>query len=233
MEKSSYLSIKQWAEADRPREKLLQKGVENLTDAEIIAILIGSGTREISAVELAKQILNSVDNDLNELAKLGVQKLIKNYKGIGEAKAISIVAALELGKRRRVLEIKEKNRVNSSKDIAYIFQPIISELHHEEFWFLTLNTGNRILGRHRLSQGGLSATVADVRIIMKEAIDKQATALVLCHNHPSGNSAPSNEDINLTKRISKAANLFNIRVLDHVIVTESGYFSFADEEMMP
>ena len=222
------LSIKDWAIEDRPREKLIAKGLQSLSDAELIAILIGSGNREETAVELSKRILKSAGNNLNTLGKLNLNDLQK-FKGIGDAKAITIVAALELGRRRKLSEIIEKKIVRSSKDIFEFFHPILADLPHEEFWVVFLNQSNKIIDKYRVSQGGIAGTVIDVRLIMKAAIEKLASGIILCHNHPSGNLKPSKSDIDITKKLRDAGEIMEIKVLDHIIVTDESYFSFADE----
>ena len=222
------LSIKDWALEDRPREKLVAKGLPSLSDAELIAILIGSGNREETAVELSKRILKSAQNNLNILGKLSLNDLQK-FKGIGEAKAITIVAALELGRRRKLSEIIEKKIIQSSKDVFEFFHPILADLPHEEFWILFLNQSNKIIDKYRVSQGGIASTVIDVRLIMKAAIEKLASGIIVCHNHPSGNLKPSKSDIEITKKLREAGNIMDIKVLDHVIVTDEKYFSFGDE----
>ena len=193
------LSIKDWAIEDRPREKLIAKGLQSLSDAELIAILIGSGNREETAVELSKRILKSAGNNLNTLGKLNLNDLQK-FKGIGDAKAITIVAALELGRRRKLSEIVERKIIRSSKDIFEFFHPILADLPHEEFWVVFLNQSNKIIDKYRVSQGGIAGTVIDVRLIMKAAIEKLASGIILCHNHPSGNLKPSGSDIKITKK---------------------------------
>ena len=228
MEEYTCLKIKDWAVEDRPREKLLKKGISSLSDAEIIAILIGSGTRNESAVDLSKKILKSANNNLNELGKLGISDLIK-MKGIGEAKAITILAALELGRRRKISEIINKKKITQSKDIFEFFQPLIGDLPHEEFWILLLNRSNRIIEKYKISQGGISGTVIDVKIILKNAIEKLASSIILCHNHPSGNREPSSADDSITQKLKKGAELLDIQVLDHIIVADTNYFSYADE----
>lgn len=222
--------IRSWAEEDRPREKLLLKGGEALSDAELIAILIGSGVPGESAVDVAKAILKSADNNLNELGKLSVKNLMK-FKGIGEAKAITIVAALELSKRRRIAEIKEKEKIGSSKDVFEYFHHL-ADLRNEEFWVMYLNRANKIISAQRISQGGITGTVADTRIIFKNALDHLACGVILCHNHPSGNLSPSEEDKSLTKKIKQAGQLLDINTLDHLIISDTGYFSFADEGLL-
>jgi len=225
------LSIKQWAEEDRPREKLVLKGKSTLSDAELLAILISTGTKNESAVELAKRILNNYKNDLNELGKLSVKQLMET-KGIGEAKAITIIAALELGRRRQASEIKEKLQLNTGTLVNQYFKTKVTELLHEEFYVLYLNNANRLLGEERISMGGLAGTIADVRIIFSYAIKYLSTSIILIHNHPSGNPKPSQLDIDQTKKIKEAGKLLDIRVLDHVIIAETGFYSFADEGAM-
>jgi len=223
-------SIRSWAEEDRPREKLILKGSAALSDAELLAILIGSGTRGESAVDVCKTILKNTGNNLNELGKLSVSDL-KKYKGIGEAKAITIVAALELAKRRRTAEVKEKEKISGSKDV-YEYLHHLADLHNEEFWVMFLNRANKIISTQKLSQGGITGTVADIRLILKSALDNFATCIILCHNHPSGNLNPSAEDKELTQKVKQTAKLLDIAVLDHVIVSDGGYFSFADEGIL-
>jgi len=227
----SKISIKAWAEQDRPREKLLANGRRLLSDAELIAILIGSGNRNESAVELSKRILNHYDNNLNALGKLSVQELCK-FKGIGEAKAIAIISALELGRRKKETEIPESDKITSSKEIFSFLTAYFSDLAHEEFWIILLNRANKIITKVLISKGGQSGTVADPKIIFKAALENNATYVVLAHNHPSGNLKPSNADIHLTKKIANAALLLDMVVLDHVIFAERSYFSFADEGLL-
>lgn len=228
MEEYSNLTIKEWAVEDRPREKLLKKGVQSLSDAEIIALLIGSGTKNETAVELSKKVLKSANNNLNELGKLNISDLTK-MKGIGEAKAITILAALELGRRRKISEIITKKKITRSNDIFELFQPIIGDLPHEEFWILLLNRSNNIIERIKISQGGVSGTVIDVKLILKQAIEKLASSVILCHNHPSGNKNPSKADDSITFKLKNAAELLDIQVLDHIIIANVDYFSYADE----
>lgn len=225
------LTIKSWALDDRPREKLLTKGKTTLSDAELIAILIGSGNREESAVGLSKRILQSVNNNLNTLAKLSVEELTQ-FKGIGEAKAISIVTALELGKRRQFEEVVVNPKITSSKDVAKLMQPIIGDLQHEEFWVLYLNNSNKVLTKQQVSKGGLTATLVDVRILYKRALELSAVGLIVCHNHPSGKLKPSISDIDLTQKLKEAGNILDVKLLDHLIITEKAYFSFADEAIL-
>jgi len=225
------LSIKEWAVEDRPREKMLEKGIRSLSEAELIAILIGSGSREESAVELSRHVLASVKNNLNELGKKSINDF-KQFKGIGDAKATTIAAAMELGRRRKESGTDEKLKVITSADAADIFKPFLSDLPHEEFWVLFLNRNNLVLDKRMVSQGGLSGTVIDVRIILKMALEKLACSIILCHNHPSGNLVPSEADKEITRKIKDAGKHMDIPVLDHVIIGNGSYFSFADEGMI-
>jgi DNA repair protein RadC len=224
-------SIKEWAVEDRPREKMLVNGVRALSEAELIAILIGSGNADESAVELSRRILASVTNNLHELGRKTISDLQK-FKGIGEAKAITIMAALELGRRRKESEPTERPKINSSADAANIFKPLLSDLPHEEFWVLLLNRNNLVIDKMIISRGGITGTVIDVRIIMKMALECLACSIILCHNHPSGNLIPSEADKEITRKIKDAGKLFDISVLDHVIVGNNSYFSFADEGLI-
>jgi DNA repair protein RadC len=224
-------TIKNWAMDDRPREKLLQKGKLSLTDAELIAILIGSGSRQESAVELSKKILSKNQNNLNLLGKLSVTQLTQ-FKGIGEAKAISIIAAMELGRRRRSEEAIENVKITSSNSVFEVLQPILGELMHEEFWILYLNNANKIIETFQISKGGITGTLVDVRITLRKALELGAVSLILAHNHPSGNLNPSEADKQLTLKLKTAAESMDIKILDHLIVTEKSYFSFADEGLM-
>ncbi|QIH39427.1 JAB domain-containing protein [Flavobacterium sp. Sr18] len=228
MAENSFFPITNWSEDDKPREKLMLKGKSVLSDAELIAILIGSGNRSESAVDLSKRILASVDNNLNALGKLSLSQLMQ-FKGIGEAKAISIIAALELGRRRRGEDAVELKKITSSKIIFEIMQPIIGELPHEEFWIIYMNNSNKVIAKSQLSKGGITGTLVDVRIVFKTALEMGATALILCHNHPSGTLIPSDADKHITKKLKLAGDSLEIKVLDHLIVTETSYFSFADE----
>ncbi len=224
-------SIKQWALDDRPREKLLFKGIESLSDAELVAVLIGSGYKDKSAVDLAKSILSSVSNNLNELGKQTVDDLTK-HKGIGEAKAISIVAALELGKRRKISEVIEKKQITCSRDVFEIFGPLLGDLSHEEFWIIFLNRSNKILQKKRISKGGITGTVTDIKLIIKDAILQTASGIIVCHNHPSGNVKPSDTDKEITLKLKNACQITDISLLDHLIVSFSEYFSFADDGIL-
>jgi DNA repair protein RadC len=225
------LTIKSWALDDRPREKLIAKGKLALSDAELIAILIGSGNREESAVGLSKRILQSVEGNINSLAKLSVEKLIE-FKGIGEAKAVAIITALELGKRRQLEIALEKPKITSSKDAFNLMQPIIGDLEHEEFWVLFLNNSNKVVAKTQISKGGLTATIVDVRLLFKRALELASVGIIVCHNHPSGKLEPSNADKQITQKIKLAGVTLDIKLLDHLIVTEKAYFSFADEGIM-
>ena len=225
------LTIKTWAIDDRPREKLLAKGKGALSDAELIAILIGSGNRQESAVALSQRILKSVEGNINQLAKLTVEK-ISTFKGIGEAKAIAIITALELGKRRQLETALEKPKITSSKAVFNLMQPIIGDLEHEEFWVLFLNNSNKVLAKTQISKGGLTATVVDIRLLFKRAIELASVGMIVCHNHPSGKLEPSQADKQLTEKIKRAGATLDIKLLDHLIITEKWYFSFADEGIL-
>jgi|TARA_B110000879_G_scaffold70898_1_gene99003 DNA repair protein RadC len=229
--KSSKTSIKQWAEDDRPREKFILKGRSSLSDAELLAIILGSGSRNESAVELARRILDSASNSLVELGKYNLSEL-QSFKGIGEAKSISIAAALEIGRRRRSQEINVKNKIASSNDAFELLHAELSDLNTEEFWIILMNRANKVIKKIRISSGGISGTVADSRVIFKAAIDNLASAIILAHNHPSGNLKPSQSDINLTKKMKESGNILDIPVLDHIIIAENSYFSFADEGLL-
>lgn len=231
MEENHSFSIKNWNEDDRPREKLLLKGRIALSDAELIAILIGSGNRNESAVSLSQRILASVNNNLSELGRLSISDLTE-FKGIGEAKAVSITAAMELGRRRRTGEALERKKITSSKSVFEYVQPIIGELPHEEFWILYLNNSNKIIKSVQLSKGGITGTVVDIRLAFKEALQIGAVGIIMAHNHPSGTLKPSHADIQLTKKLKVAGESLDIKVLDHLIITEKAYFSFADENML-
>lgn len=225
------ISIKAWAEEDRPREKLLGQGRRTLTDAELIAILIGSGSRDESAVELSKRILHHYKNDLNTVGKASVSELCK-FKGIGEAKAISIVAALELGRRRDDTEAAEVKKIGGSRDAYKILYPLMVDLNHEEFWIILLNKGNNVLSTHLISKGGMATTIADPKIIFQITLENHATSIILSHNHPSGSLKPSAEDLNLTKRLTAGARLLELVIFDHLIITDKAYYSFADEGIL-
>jgi len=226
-----YTPISQWAEDDRPREKFLLKGKTALSDAELLAILLGSGSRNESAVQLAQRILAHSQNNLNTLGKQTITQLME-FRGIGEAKAITVAAALELGRRRRMEEVKDKVKITSSKTVFDIMQPLIGELAHEVFWVLYLNNSNKIIHKAVLSKGGITGTVVDIRLIFKSALENQATSLILSHNHPSGKLQASEADRAITQRLKIAGQHLDILVLDHVIITETGYLSFADEGIL-
>ncbi len=222
------ITIKSWAEEDRPREKLLALGRRSLSDAELIAILIGSGSTTESAVDLTKRILHSCSNNLDSLAKQSVQDLCK-FRGIGEAKAITIIAAMELGRRLKETEVVNTTKINSSKDGFNLLAPYFADLMHEEFWVIMLNRGNKVMHKTLISKGGQAGTIADPKIIFKAALEYNAAAIVLAHNHPSGNLKPSQADLDLTKKLKAAGSLLEISILDHLIFANSSYLSFADE----
>ncbi len=230
-EKPTSFSIKNWSQDDQPREKLRDKGQVALSDAELVAILIGSGSRNESAVELCKRILGSVNNNLNELGKLSLKQLMA-FKGIGEAKAITIAAAMELGRRRRGEEALEKMKITSSISVFELMQPVIGELPHEEFWIIYLNNSNKVIQKQQLSKGGITGTLVDVRLVLKMALELGATGIILAHNHPSGTLKPSEADKQITQKLKLAGDSLDIKTLDHVIITEEAYFSFADENLL-
>ncbi|HRX31999.1 MAG: DNA repair protein RadC [Bacteroidales bacterium] len=225
------LTIKDWAVEDRPREKMLKNGISSLSDAELVAILLRSGNSTETAVALAQRVLSLSNNNLNELGKFNINQFTK-IKGIGEAKAISIMAALELGRRRKGEERIQRNQISSSQDVIDIFQPILADIPHEEFWVLLLNKSNKVIDRVRVSQGGVAGTIVDVRIILKAAIEKLASAVIVVHNHPSGNPNPSDKDISITKKLKEASLLLDITLLDHIIITDSTCYSMADEGIL-
>ncbi|EHO05719.1 DNA repair protein RadC [Myroides odoratimimus] len=225
------ITIKQWAEDDRPREKLMLKGKTSLSDAELLAILIGSGHREESAVELCKRILAMYNNNLSVLAKQSISKLTA-FKGIGEAKAIAIIAALEIGQRRRLSERIEEPIITTSSDVFELISPIIGDLEHEEFWVLYLNNSNKVKYKAPLSKGGITGTVVDIRLLFQTALEQKAVGIILTHNHPSGKVKPSDADIQITKKIKEAGRIMDIQLLDHLIITEYSYYSFADESIL-
>ncbi len=225
------LNIKSWAEEDRPREKFAAKGKSSLSDAELIAILLGSGNRDETAVELGKRILSSVNNNLDALGKLDLAQLQK-FKGVGEAKAISIAAALELGRRRKSSEIIKRAKINSSQLAYELVYDVLADLPHEEFWVLLLNRANQLIDKINISKGGVSGTVADVKLIFKPAIERLASGVIVCHNHPSGNLKASEADLRLTKKVVEAGKTLDIMVLDHLIVGHGNYLSLADQGLM-
>lgn len=225
------LTIKKWALDDRPREKLVLKGKKSLSDAELIAILIGSGSKNESAVSLSKKILLFANNNLNELAKLAVEELTK-FHGIGAAKAIAIITALELGKRRQLELAMELPKVATSKGVFHLMQPIIGDLQHEEFWAIFLSNSNSVIGKHQLSKGGLTATIVDVRLLYRKALGSGCVGIIVYHNHPSGKLTPSVADKEITQKIKDAGRTLDIKLLDHLIITEKSYFSFADDGIL-
>ena len=225
------VGIKAWAVEDRPREKLISRGLSALTDAELIAILISSGNSRESAVELSRRIMESIHHNLNELGKLNCDEL-KKFRGIGQAKAITLIAAMELGRRRNQSEALDNGQIKGSRDAADYLRPEIGDLAYEEFWVLFLNRQNKVIDKRKLSQGGMTGTVIDVRLVLKLALEKHATSMIFCHNHPSGNLDPSEADKKITKQLKEAAAVMEIPVIDHLIVTQAGYFSFADEGLL-
>ena len=231
MEDGQHLTIKELAEDDRPREKLMLKGKQALSDAELVAILLATGTKNESAVQLSQRILSACQNNLNEIAKLSVNDL-KKFKGIGEAKAITIVSALELGRRRKETEIVKHETVKTSMDVYRHIAPKLSDLPHEEFWMILLNRANKIIKTELVGRGGVSGTVADIRLIIKPAVESLSSSVIIAHNHPSGNLKPSDSDIHLTKKVNEAARLFDIHLADHLIIGDAAYFSFADEGLL-
>jgi DNA repair protein RadC len=231
MEENKRLTIKSWAEEDRPREKMIEKGTSVLSDAELVAIILGSGTREMTAVDSAKNLLSSVDNDLNKLGKMSIRDLQK-FKGIGMARAVTVVAAMELGRRRKDSGGQKKEKVMQSKDIQDIFYPLLSDLPYEEFWMLYLSKSNSVIGKVKISMGSTDQTIIDLKIIAKSAVDCLASSAIAVHNHPSGNMNPSRHDISLTTKIKDALSFFGIPLLDHIIISDDRYYSFADEGVL-
>ena len=226
------LTIREWAEDDRPREKMLRKGTQSLSDAELLAILIGSGSKNETVVELSRRILHECHDNLNELAQLTIHDLCKRFKGIGEAKAISIMAAMELGKRRKMSETLERKKITSSKHLFDLFEPLLNDLPHEEFWVAMLNEANKVIDVKRLTQGGTRQTVVDIPLLLKMSIEKSAQIIVVAHNHPSGQNRPSHEDELITKRIKTGCEAIGINLLDHIIIAHNEYYSFSDEGKM-
>ena len=231
MAKEVLSGIKSWSQTDRPREKLLNKGRESLTDAELLAILIGSGNRELTAVGLSQEILKSASNNLHELGRKELSELMQ-FKGIGEAKAITIAAALEIGRRRQIVDPIAKPLISSSREAYNLIAPLLKDINHEEFWILLMNHGGRLIKRLKISSGGVSQTLVDPKLIFKKALDCLASKIILVHNHPSGSLKPSYEDIGITKKLRQGGKLLDIMVDDHIIISENGYFSFSDEGMM-
>ena len=223
------LTIREWSEDDRPREKMLRKGTSSLSDAELLAILIGSGNRDESAVELARRIMRECDDNINELARLTIADLCKKFKGIGEAKAITIRAALELGKRRKTSDFLDRKQILSSRDLFEVFEPLLIDLVHEEFWIVFMNGANKVLSTHKLTQGGIQQTIVDVPLLLKMSLERLAQSIAVAHNHPSGQNKPSSEDENITRRIKQGCDAIGIRLLDHIIVARGKYYSFADD----
>jgi DNA repair protein RadC len=225
------IKITDWAREDRPREKLIQKGTNSLSDAELLAILISSGTKDKSAVDLGRELLMMANNNLQTLGKLTIGDLTK-INGIGQARAVTIAAALELGRRRKLVEVPEIPQIKCSKDVFDLLSPQLSDLSHEEFWILFLNRSNKVINRIKLSQGGISGTVTDVRIVMKKAVEYLASGIIVCHNHPSGNLNPSDSDTRITQKIKEAGNIMDVQLLDHLIISEKEYFSYADNGIL-
>ncbi len=228
---SELTSIKSWAEDDRPREKMIRKGRQALSDAELIAILLGSGSRNQSALDLAKDILQSYRHDLHKLGRIQIDDL-KKFRGVGEAKAITVLAALELGRRRSQSELRQSNKISSSKDVYHELQDVLSDIDHEEFWILLLSRSNEVKDRICISRGGISGTVVDQRLIFKPAIARLASSIILAHNHPSGTLQPSEADRSLTKKLVESGRMLDIPILDHLIFTDKAYYSFADEGIL-
>lgn len=226
------LTIREWAEDDRPREKMLRKGSQSLSDAELLAILIGSGSRNETVVELSRRILHDCHDNLNELAQMSIADLCKQFKGIGEAKAITIVAALEMGKRRKMSDTLERKKITSSGHLYDLFEPVLIDLLHEEFWVGLLNGANKVIEIKRLTQGGTRQTVVDIPMLLKMALEKSAQSVVVAHNHPSGQNRPSLEDDKITKLIKSGCEAIGISLLDHIIIARGSYYSFADEGKM-
>lgn len=226
-----HIPIKEWAEDDRPREKLVNKGIKALSDAELLAILLRTGSKNETAVQLAQRMLNESNNDLNVLAKLNVNEL-KKFKGVGFTKAVTITSSLELGRRRKNSEQVQRLKIKSSKDAYAVLTPILSDLPHEEFWLMLLNRNNTLIKTELISRGGISGTVADSKLILKSCIENLASSIIVAHNHPSGNLKPSKEDISLTEKLKAAAKLLDINLIDHLIIGDNNYLSFADEGMV-
>lgn len=228
-EEGKHLTIREWSEEDRPREKMILKGSASLSDAELLAILIGSGNKRESAVDLAKRIMSACHHNINELARLGVDDLIKKFRGIGQARAVTIVAALELGRRRKTREAVEKKKMVSSSDLQELFEPLLMDLMHEEFWVVLLDGGNKVIEKKRITQGGAQYTVVDIPMILKSALDARAISIAVAHNHPSGQNTPSREDDKITCRIKSGCEAIGLRFIDHVIIARGKYYSYNDE----
>ncbi|MEM9921563.1 MAG: DNA repair protein RadC [Bacteroidota bacterium] len=231
MVKYNKLTIKSWAEEERPRERMQRHGRQFLSDTELIAILLGSGNQDETAIGLARRLLNSVDFNLVQLGKLSLANL-RSFKGIGPAKAISIAAALELGRRRQTAAATDRASIVTSGDAWKLIAPQIMDLPHEEFWILLLNRANRLIGKEQISAGGVSGTVVDGKMVFQKAIHQLASAIILCHNHPSGNLKPSRADIDITRKLKSGGQQLDVKVIDHLIVSSEGYFSFADEGIL-
>lgn len=225
------ITIKDWSSLDKPREKFIDKGARSLSDSELIAILIGSGSSKLTAVDLTKLILSDVNNNLVSLGKLSLEDLL-NYNGIGESKAITILAAIELAKRYRVSDANIETKISSSKSLYELMLPFLGGLNHEEFWVVYLNTANKVLAKEQISKGGISFTSVDNRIILKRALNLNSVSIIAIHNHPSGNLKPSSADINLTNKLKLACDSLEIKLLDHIIITDTGYYSFLDENIL-
>ena len=224
-----YLTIKEWSQEDRPREKMLTKGCAALTDAELLAILIGSGNKNESAVDLAKRIMKVCHNNINELAKLSINDLRKQFKGIGEAKAVTITAALELGKRRNLQTIINRKQIKSSRDLFLLFEALLIDLKHEEFWIALLDSGNKVIETRKLTQGGSNQTIVDIPMLLQAALESKSQAIAVAHNHPSGQKRPSRDDDRVTQKIKKGCEAIGIRFLDHIIIADRSYYSYCDE----
>lgn len=224
-----HLTLREWSEEDRPREKMMQKGASALTDSELLAILIGSGSRNESAVELARRIMAGCSHNINELARRSVIDLCRDYKGIGQAKAISIVASLEFGKRRNTREMVNRAKITSSVELQEVFEPLLIDLLHEEFWVAYLDNGNNVLDVRKLTQGGIQHTVVDVPLLLKSALERGSVCVAVAHNHPSGQNFPSKEDEKITQKIKQGCEAVGIRLLDHIIIARGNYYSFCDE----
>ena len=226
------LTIREWSEDDRPREKMAKKGAAALSDAELLAILIGSGNKDESAVELSRRIMRDCSDNINELARMSIGELCKKFKGIGEAKAITIMAALELGKRRNMSDALTRKKISSSRDLRDLFEPIMIDLQHEEFWVTLLDSAHNVIETKSITVGGRTQTVVDVSIILKMALEKSATVIAVAHNHPAGQDKPSKQDVNVTERVKAGCEAIGIRLLDHIIIARGRYFSFNDEGLL-
>jgi DNA repair protein RadC len=231
-EEGKHLTIREWSEEDRPREKMLLKGSVSLSDAELLAILIGSGNKNESAVELGRRIMNDCQNNINELARLSVMDMCRKFKGIGEAKAVTIAAALEMGRRRNTREVVARKKISTSVDLCQLFEPLMIDLVHEEFWVALLDGGNKVLETKKITQGGIQHTVVDVPMILKLALDRLSPAIAVAHNHPSGQNHPSREDERITQKIKAGCDAVGVRFLDHIIIARGKYYSFCDEGKM-